>query len=242
MFRSIGTGAPTLKRFLPASLVTGSVVMLGCVFTSTSAVAAGLYPQVDQATVIAVRDLLSPGFGQDPVLTYTVDGLGLSNPLTGVVVPPFQYSLVDPVAVNTVLSVPVGTFLSRSSVNTGASRYRLTAPLTFSWAGTTTTPPLWLTWKVGTIFDNLFNGATAKSVAFKLDPGSSIAPESQTQGQGTFDLALLPTDPGTGGEDGPGDGPNPGEGTSVPGPLPLAGAAIAWSCSRRLRKRLRQVR
>lgn len=54
-----------------------------------------------------------------------------------------------------------------------------------------------------------------------------------------------PTDqPGEGG-DGPGDqgpaaeGPDP---ASVPGPLPVAGVAIAWRCSRRLRQRLRQAR
>ena len=47
---------------------------------------------------------------------------------------------------------------------------------------------------------------------------------------------LLPSDQG----DAPaGEGPAP---ASVPGPLPLAGVAVAWRCSRRLRQRLRQVR
>ena len=48
--------------------------------------------------------------------------------------------------------------------------------------------------------------------------------------------ALLPSDQG----DAPvGEGPTA---ASVPGPLPLAGVAVAWRCSRRLRQRLRQAR
>lgn len=102
----------------------------------------------------------------------------------------------------------------------------------------------------------------APSTEPRLALAAELAEETPGQGEGddVFKTALLlpppgapsgeqpgngPTDqPGEGG-DGPGDqgpaaeGPDP---ASVPGPLPVAGVAIAWRCSRRLRQRLRQAR
>jgi hypothetical protein len=75
------------------------------------------------------------------------------------------------------------------------------------------------------------------------------------KGDDVFETALIPPPPGTPSGEQPADGPTdqPGDGgegphaqgpdpAPVPGPLPVAGVAIAWRCSRRLRRRLRQGR
>ncbi len=81
-----------------------------------------------------------------------------------------------------------------------------------------------------------------------LLPPAQGAPSGEQPGNGP---GSLPGDGGDGfGEQGPaGQGPAEGGGVgeapdpaSVPGPLPVAGVAIAWRCSRRLRQRLRQGR
>ena len=69
---------------------------------------------------------------------------------------------------------------------------------------------------------------------------TALLPEGDETPQATpsddLHSALLPSDS----DDAPaGEGPAP---ASVPGPLPLAGVAVAWRCSRRLRQRLRQAR
>ena len=71
-----------------------------------------------------------------------------------------------------------------------------------------------------------------------LLPPAAAAPSGEQPGNG-------PTDQTGEGGDGPGEQGPVGEGpdpASVPGPLPVAGVAIAWRCSRRLRQRLRQGR
>jgi hypothetical protein len=205
-----------------------------------------------------------------------VPGFGPANPDTGTVVPTFRYGVVPAGASNDGFVVPSGVFLARSGAASGGSGFRLTSPLSVRWSGTASTPPAQLTWQAGTLFGDIFNGATGGFDPFRIVSGGS--PESDRSPSSPSDLpiaaepadedpgqqdggevfrtalltpatelppatpsddlpsALLPSDQG----DAPaGEGPAP---DSVPGPLPLAGVAVAWRCSRRLRQRLRQAR
>ena len=190
-------------------------------------------------------------------------------------VPPFHFSVAaDEESVNGFV-VPSGVFLARSSTPKGDSLFRLSSPLSFRWSGTASTPAAQLTWQAGTLFDNVFNGATGGFVPFRIVSTSSSEPEEspsetlelaiaaepadedpgQRQPGDVFETALLPLatelPPGAPANQLPGNVPDaPGEGpisegpdpASVPGPLPLAGVAVAFRFSRHLRQRLRQGR
>lgn len=279
MVRFLGFGALGLGRFRPSVHLYPPLVLLSCLIASTAAPAGGIHGHDALTELQELRELLVPGFGRDPEILIGVGGISLGNPVTGTVVPPFQVrALSGPDSIIDGFVVPSGYFLARSGPVPGRSGFRLTNPLAFRWTGTASTPPLQLTWQAGTLFDNVFDGATGAFVPFGIVPGGSTGeapstepslalaaePAEETPGQGegddVFKTALLlpppgapsgeqpgngPTDqPGEGG-DGPGDqgpaaeGPDP---ASVPGPLPVAGVAIAWRCSRRLRQRLRQAR
>ncbi|MCP9838265.1 hypothetical protein KBY84_12260 [Cyanobium sp. N.Huapi 1H5] len=290
MVRFLGFGALGLRRFRPSVHLYPPLVLLSCLIASTAAPAGGNYGHDALTELQELRELLVPGFGREPEILIGVGGISLSNPGTGTVVPAFQLgsgSTSSPSAGTATLIdgfvVPSGYFLARSGPVPGRSGFRLTNPLAFRWAGTASTPPLQLTWQAGTLFDNVFDGATGSFVPFQIVPGGSTGeapsteprlalaaePAEETPGQGegddVFRTALLlpplgapsgeqpgngPTDqPGEGGEGPVGEGPTevgPGEEgpdpASVPGPLPVAGVAIAWRCSRRLRQRLRQGR
>ncbi len=105
-------------------------------------------------------------------------------------------------------------------------------------------------------------GSTGEAPSTEPRLALAAEPAEETPGDGNdvFETALLLTPPGAPSGEQPGNGPTdqPGEGgdgpgdqgpaaegpepASVPGPLPVAGVAIAWRCSRRLRQRLRQGR
>ncbi len=274
MVRFLGVAALGLRRFRPSVHLYPPLVLLSCLVASTAAPAGGTYGHDSVAELKELRELLVPGFGREPNVLIGVGGISLSNPVTGTSVPFFQLSsgssssfgggIIDGFV------VPSGFFLARTSAVPGRTGFRLTNPLAFRWAGTASTPPLQLTWQAGTLFDNVFDGATGSFVPFRIVPGGSTGvdpsteprlalaaePAEETPGQGegddVFKTALLLPPPGAPsgdqpgeGGDGPGDqgpaaeGPDP---ASVPGPLPVAGVAIAWRCSRRLRQRLRQTR
>lgn len=284
MVRFLGIAALRQGRFRPSVHLYPPLVLLSCLVASTAAPAVGSDGRDALAELQELRELLVPGFGREPELLIGVGGITVGNPVTGTVVPAFQVSsssssgeeggLIDGFV------VPSGYFLARSGGAPGGTGFRLTSPLAFRWTGTASTPPLQLTWQAGTLFDNVFDGATGSFVPFRVVPPPSPAPGEapatepllalpaepveNTPGpdgeDGPFDTALLPPDPETPSEQPPGQGPDdqPGEGgdgpggegpaagapdpASVPGPLPLAGVAIAWRCSRRLRQRLRQPR
>jgi len=300
MVRFLGSGALGLRRFRPSVHLCPPLVLLSCLIASTAAPAGGRYGHDALSELQELRELLVPGFGREPEILIGVGGLTLSNPATGTVVPAFQLSSRSspPSGPDSFINgfvVPSGYFLARSGAVPGRGGFRLTNPLAFRWVGTASTPPLQLTWQAGTLFDNVFDGATGASVPFQIvgspprGDGPSAVPalalaaepaqEAPGPGEGeqrVFETALLPPAPGApsgeqpgngpgdqageGGEgpghegpvgegptEQPGDGGNgPGEGApdpdSVPGPLPVAGVAIAWRCSRRLRQRLRQAR
>lgn len=295
MVRFLGFGALGLMRFRPSVHLYPPLVLLSCLVASTAAPAGGNYGQDALTELQELRELLVPGFGLEPEILIGVGGITLSNPATGMVVPAFQLSAgssSSPAygAGSTIdgFVVPSGYYLARSGAVPGRSGFRLTNPLAFRWMGTASTPPLQLTWQAGTLFDNVFDGATGATVPFQIvaspvtgdvsSPGPSLVlaaePVEETpgpgEGQRVFETALLPPAPGAPsgeqpgngpGEQGPvaeapteqpgGDGDGPGEQgpiaeapdpESVPGPLPVAGVAIAWRCSRRLRQRLRQGR
>lgn len=271
MARPSGLGALSLGRFRPSVHLWPPLVLLSCLVASTAAPAEDSFGHDDLGTLKELRDLLVPGFGPAPDILIGAGGIGLANPVTGTVVPPFQYSVVSADASIDGFVVPSGFFLVRSGTAPGGSGFRLSNPLSFRWSGTTATPPARLTWQAGTLFDNVFNGATGGFVPFRIVSGGSsksdgspstppalpIAAEPADGDPGlreagdVFETALVPpgseTPPGASIDDLPndlGDGPR-GQGpdpASVPGPLPLAGVAIAWRCSRRLRQRLRLVR
>lgn len=274
MVRFPGFGALGLRRFRPSVHLYPPLVLLSCLIASTAAPAGGSVGHDALTELQELRELLVPGFGREPEVLIGVGGLTLSNPATGVVVPAFQLSsgsssspsygagsIIDGFV------VPSGYFLARSGAVPGRSGFRLTNPLAFRWAGTASTPPLQLTWQAGTLFDNVFDGATGTSVPFRIVPPDSPAageapatepvlalaaePAEETPGPdgggGVFETALLSPAPGAPSGEQPGDGPTDpaAEGpapASVPGPLPVAGVAITWRCSRRLRQRLRQGR
>jgi len=272
MARPLAFGALSLGRFRPSVHLYPPLVLLSCLVASTAAPAVGGHGHDALEGLEELRELLVPGFGSSPDYIIGAGGIGLGNPVTGTVVPPFQFSFVPAGASIDGFVVPSGYFLARSGAAPGGSGYRLSNPLSFGWSGTESTPPLLLTWQAGTLFDSVFNGATGGFVPFRivsagpLEPGGSPAnasdltiaaepagedPGLKEDGGDVFETALLPPGarepqgapsgdlPGDQG-DGPGDQlPDP---ASVPGPLPLAGVAVAWRCSRRLRQRLRQVR
>jgi hypothetical protein len=251
------------------------LVLLSCLVASTAAPAVGSFGHDDLGALKELRELLVPGFGESPEFLVGAGGIGLANPVTGTVVPSFQYSVVPAGASIHGFVVPYGFFMARSGTAPGGSGFRLSNPLSFRRSGTASTPPVRVTWQAGTLFDNVLNGAAGRFVPFRIvsegpsgkggapatAPDLPIAAESAgevpglREGGDVFDTALLPPgsetppeastdnlpsnlpgdlDDGLGGQ-----GPDP---ASVPGPLPLAGVAIAWRCSRRLRQRLRQVR
>jgi hypothetical protein len=272
MARPLGFVALARKRFGPNVHLYPPLVLLSCLIASTAAPAEGSFAHEDLGTIKELSELLAPGFGPAPEIRVGLGGLGLANPMTGTAVPPFRYAAAPAGDLIDGFVVPSGYFLARTTGVPGGFGFRLSAPLTFRWTGTASTPPLQLSWQAGTLFDNVFNGATGGFVPFRVvapgfpEPGEangtepflSIAaePASEDPGPGeggeVFETAQLPPGPGTTrpGEpsgdhsgdptDGP-DGQGP-DGTPVPGPLPVAGVAIAWRCSRRLRQRLRQAR
>ncbi|MCT0207341.1 hypothetical protein [Synechococcus sp. CS-1332] len=272
MARPFTLGALSLGRFRPSVHLYPPLVLLSCLVASTAAPAEGSFGHDDQGTLQELRDLLTPGFSALPDVLIGAGGIGLANPVTGLVVPPFQYSLAPYEVSLDGFVVPSGVFLARTGSANGGSVFRLSSPLSFRWSGTTSTPPLQLSWQAGTLFDNVFNGASGDFVPFRIvSDGSSepadfpsgpldlpIAAEPAEEAPGlkdggdVFEAALLPpgfeSPQGEASEDEPNDVPSDlpnssGEGpdpASVPGPLPLAGVAMAWRCSRRLRQRLRQ--
>ncbi len=268
MARPFTLGALSLGRFRPSVHLYPPLVLLSCLVASTAAPAVGSDPYESLESLQELRELLVPGFGASPEYLVGAGGIGLANPITGLVVPPFQYSAVSYEVSLDGFVVPAGVFLARSGTAGGGGLFRLSRPLAFRWAGTASTPPARFTWQAGTLFDDVFNGATGESVPFRIVPAAASEPagspaeapdlaiaaepagEDPAPGKGgdVFETALLPegsvpppgapSDPQPGGPgDGPGAvGPDP---ASVPGPLPLAGVAVAFRCSRRLRRRLR---
>lgn len=276
MARPLRLGALSLGRFRPSVHLYPPLLLLTCLVASTASPAVGSHPHESLGALEELRELLTPGFGVSPDYLVGAGGIGLANSSTGLVVPPFHYSVAPYEVSVDGFVVPSGFFLARSGAASGDSLFRLSSPLAFRWAGTSSTPEAQLTWQAGTLFDNVFNGATGGFIPFRIVPaGASESDESssdplelaiaaepagedpgQRQAGEVFETALLPQateplPPGAPSDDlagewpeGPGDapaaeGPDP---ASVPGPLPLAGVAIAWRSSRRLRQRLRQVR
>ncbi len=272
MVRSFTIGAFSLGRFRPSVHLYPPLVLLSCLVASTAAPAVGGYGHDAVEGLEELRELLVPGFGSSPDYSIGAGGIGLGNPLTGMVVPPFQYNFVPAWASIDGFVVPSGYFLVRSGAAPGGSGYRLTNPLSFGSAGTDSTPPVLLTWQAGTLFDKVFNGAAGRFVSFRIvsegpsekggapamAPDLPIAAEPAGEDPGlrkrgdVFETALLPpgaeTPPGASTDDLPSELPSDPDSdqdptpASVPGPLPLAGVAIAWRCSRRLRQRLQEVR
>jgi hypothetical protein len=275
MARPFTFGALSLGRFRPSVHLYPPLLLLTCLVASTAAPAVGGLPHESLGELEELRELLTPGFGASPEYLVGAGGIGLGNPVTGQVVPPFQYSVAPYEESVDGFVVPFGVFLTRSGIATGGSLFRLSSPLSFRWSGTASTPAAQLTWPAGTLFDNVFNGVTVEFVPFRVvSAGSSERDESssdtlelaiaaepadedpgQEQPGDVFETALLP--PGAELPQGapidqlPGDLPDgPGEGpisegpdpASVPGPLPLAGVAVAFRFSRHLRQRLRQGR
>ncbi|MEA5391102.1 hypothetical protein VB738_07480 [Cyanobium gracile UHCC 0139] len=272
MVRFSGLGALGLRRFRPSVHLYPPLVLISCLVASTAAPAESTLGHDALAQLRELRELLVPGFGREPEMSIGVGGIGLSNPVSGLVVPPFRLgsdSSIDGFV------VPSGVFLARSGDVAGRGGFRLTNPLAFRWTGTATTLPLRLTWQAGTLFDNVFDGSTGAFVPFRIVPAGPPSvepvlalvaePADGTDGLGErdemFEKALLPPAPsGPAGEQprsAPGELPGDGgegpssqpvgdgevsETTPVPGPLPVAGVALAWRCSRRLRQRLRQGR
>ncbi len=273
MARPFTLGALSLGRFRPSVHLYPPLLLLTCLVASTAAPAVGGVPHESMGALEELRELLTPGFGASPEYLVGAGGIGLANPVTGLAVPPFQYSVAPYEVSVDGFVLPSGVFLARSGTAPGDSLFRLSSPLSFRWSGTASTPPAQLTWQAGTLFDNVFNGATGGFVPFRIvSDGSSEPADSPSgsldlpiaaepaeedpglnEGGDVFQAALLPpgieTPQGAASEDEPSDVPSdlpntPGEGpdpASVPGPLPLAGVAMAWRCSRRLRQRLRQV-
>jgi len=275
MARPFTLGALSLGRFRPSVHLYPPLLLLTCLVASTAAPAVGDLPHESMGALEELRELLTPGFGASPEYLVGAGGIGLANPVTGLVVPPFQYRVAPYEERVDGFVVPSGVFLARSSAPKGDSLFRLSSPLSFSWSGTASTPAARLTWPAGTLFDNVFNGATGGFIPFRIvSAGSSERDESssetlelaiaaepagedpgQRQFGDVFETALLPPGaelpPGAPADqlpgdlpDGPGrgpiaEGPNP---ASVPGPLPLAGVAVAFRFSRHLRQRLRQGR
>lgn len=270
MARPFTLGALSLGRFRPSVHLYPPLVLLSCLVASTAAPAVGSNPSESLEALQELRELLAPGFGASPEYLVGAGGIGLANPVSGLVVPPFRYNVAPYEGSLDGFVVPSGVFLARSGATTGGL-FRLSTPLSFRWSGTASTPPAQLTWQAGTLFDTVFNGATGNAVPFRIVPaaasesadspseGSDLPIAAQPAGEDAapgdrgdvFETALLP--PGSVPPPGapsnpppgaPGEGPS-AEGpdpTSVPGPLPLAGVAIAFRCSRRLRQRLRQGR
>ncbi len=256
-----GAAALGLSRFRPSVHLCPPLVLLSCLVASTAAPAGTSFGHDAVAELKELRELLVPGFGREPELLIGVGGITLGNPATGTVVPAFQLSSSSSSAEGTLIDgfvVPSGFFLARSGGAPGRTGFRLTSPVAFRWTGTASTPPLQLTWQAGTLFDNVFDGATGSIVPFRIVPAPEETP-GQGEGDDPFETALLPPAPEAPSGEQPGQGPGdqPGDGgdgpggqgpaaeapdpASVPGPLPLAGVAIAWRCSRRLRQRLRQA-
>ncbi len=274
MVRFLGIAPLGQGRFRPSVHLYPPLLLLGCLVASTAAPAVDSYGHDALAELQELRELLVPGFGREPELLIGVGDITLGNPVTGTVVPAFQLSFGEGALIDGFV-VPSGFFLARSGGAPGGSGFRLTSPLAFRWTGTASTPPLQLTWQAGTLFDNVFDGATGSFVPFRIVPAPGETPATEPLlalsaepventagpdgGDGPFETALLPPDPETPSGEPPGQGPGdqPGDGgngtggqdpaaeapdpASVPGPLPLAGVAIAWRCSRRLRQRLRQA-
>jgi hypothetical protein len=164
-----------------------------------------------------------------------VPRFGPAKPDTGtVVVPTFRYGVVPAGASNDGFFVPSGVFLARSGAASGGSGFRLTSPLSVRWSGTASTPPAQLTWQAGTLFGNVFNGATGGFVPFRIVSGGSPESDRSPSSPSDLPIAAEPADEDPGQQDG-------GEvfRTAL---LPLAGVAVAWRCSRRLRQRLHQAR
>ncbi|MCP9786242.1 hypothetical protein [Cyanobium sp. N5-Cardenillas] len=275
MVRPFTLGALPLGRFRPSVHLYPPLLLLTCLVASTAAPAVGSLPNESLGALEELRELLTPGFGASPEYLVGSGGIGLANPVTGLVVPPFQYSVAPYEVSVDGFVVPSGVFLARSGIATGGSLFRLSSPLSFLWPGTASTPGARLTWQAGTLFDNVFNGATGGFVPFRIvsvgsseqDASTSDAlelaiaaePAGENPGQrqvgDVFETApLLPgteLPPGAPTDQLPGDLPDgPGEGpiaegpdpASVPGPLPLAGVAVAFRFSRHVRQRLRQGR
>jgi hypothetical protein len=276
MVRFLGLGALGLRRFRPSVHLYPPLVLISCLIATTAAPAESTLGHDALDQLRELRELLVPGFGREPEMRIGVGGIGLSNPVSGLVVPPFRLS--SPSGSDASIDgfvVPSGFFLARSGDVAARGGFRLTNPLAFRWTGTATTPPLQLTWQAGTLFDNVFDGSTGSFVPFRIVPAGSPSLEpvlalaaepadgtdGPGEGDGVFETALLPPAPeGPSGQQ-PGSGPGaaPGDGgegptgqpggdgeapetAPVPGPLPVAGVALAWGCSRRLRQRLRQGR
>ncbi len=273
MARPLAFGAFSLRRFRPTVHLCPPLVLLGCLIASTAAPAVGNHGNDNLGVLEELRELLVPGFGPAPEFLFGAGVLGLSNPLTGMTVPPFQYGVVPPGVSLDGFVVPSGAFLVRSIAAGGGNGFRLTHPLSLRWSGTASTAAALLTWQAGTFFDNVFNGASGGFIPFQIvfpgsaesggaPPSASFLPIAAVPAQenppltlrtpeqktpDVFEDALLPPPPGGPSEapteDG-GQGPaGPAQGggpATVPGPLPLAGLAIAWRSSRRLRQRVRQ--
>ncbi|MBW4530791.1 MAG: hypothetical protein KME02_08910 [Aphanothece saxicola GSE-SYN-MK-01-06B] len=275
MARPLSFGALPLGRFRPSVHLYPPLLLLTCLVASTAAPAVGSHPHESLGALEELRELLAPGFGASPEYLVGAGGIGLTNPVTGLVVPSFQYSVAPYEVSVDGFVVPSGIFLARSGAATGDSLFRLSSPLSFRWAGTSSTPAAQLTWRAGTLFDNVFNGATGGFVPFRIvsaapsEPDASASdawdlaiaaePADEDPGQrqvgDVFETALLPPPaelpPGAPADQLPGDRPDgPGGGpsaegpdpASVPGPLPLAGVAVAFRYSRHLRQRLLQGR
>ncbi len=273
--RPFTLGALSLGGFRPSVHLYPPLLLLTCLVASTAAPAVGGLPHESLGALEELRELLTPGFGASPEYLVGAGGIGLANPVAGLVVPPFHFSVAaDEESVNGFV-VPSGVFLARSSTPKGDSLFRLSSPLSFRWSGTASTPAAQLTWQAGTLFDNVFNGATGGFVPFRIVSTSSSEPEEspsetlelaiaaepadedpgQRQPGDVLETAMLPPatelPPGAPANQLPGNVPDaPGEGpisegpdpASVPGPLPLAGVAVAFRFSRHLRQRLRQGR
>ncbi|MEB3352701.1 MAG: hypothetical protein VKM34_00475 [Cyanobacteriota bacterium] len=61
--------------------------MLSCLVASIAAPAGGTG---GHDALAELRELLAPGFGPEPEILIGIGGLGLRNPVTGTVVPPFS--------------------------------------------------------------------------------------------------------------------------------------------------------
>jgi hypothetical protein len=204
MVRLPGFGALGLKDFRPNVHLYPPLVLLSCLVASTAAPAEGSLGHDALAELRELRELLVPGFGREPEILIGVGGIGLANPVTGTVVPPFQVSsTTEQGALVDGFVVPSGVFLARSGAVPGRSGFRLTNPLAFRWTGTASTPPLQLTWQAGTLFDNVFDGATGSFVPFRIVPPGSPAKGETPSSEPAL---ALPAEPAETGEETPGQG------------------------------------
>ncbi|AFY30345.1 hypothetical protein [Cyanobium gracile] len=166
--------------------------------------------------------------------------------------------------------IPTGYLPARPGAVPVRGGFRPTTPPAVGRGGTAPTPPTPPTPPVGNGFENVFDGVPGPPILPRMVPAGLLPgrqapspdpvivltndPIEETPGpaedDGVFETALLLPAPEAPSGELPGNGPtvqpdpasdDPDAPASVPGPLPVAGAAMAWRCSRRLRQRLRQA-